>query len=239
MTQPTSYQVATPDGPMPALLWQGPPGQDRPALVVLQEIFGLSDYVRDRCAHLADLGYAVLAPEIYWRIGGVVVPDDDPDFLDRGLGLMQEVDWPAAVADGVAAVQTARDLDRVGGVGLVGFCFGGGLAFDVAAHAPVTPAVLVSWYGSALPQLLDRAPAVTCPSQHHFGTRDAYLPEEQVAEIRTAVTADGARDDVQVHLYDGAGHAFDNPHPLFHHARASQESWAHTEAFLSRFLPAR
>lgn len=235
--RPTAYGVRTPDGVMPALLWSGAPRAERPALVVMQEIFGLSAYVRDRCAHLASLGYVVLAPEIYWRLGGDVVSDDDPDLLAKGMALVQQVDWGTAVADGVQAVLAAREVEGVGSVGLVGFCFGGGLAFNVAAECDDEPALLVSYYGSALPQLLDLAPSVTCPSLHHFGTADGYLPMEQVEAIRAAVTAAGSRDDVEVHLYDGAGHAFDNPNPLFHHAAASQESWQHTDAFLARHLP--
>jgi carboxymethylenebutenolidase len=237
---PVQHTVPTPDGPMPALLWHPDPAVPRPGLVVLQEIFGLSDYVVERCAALADLGYAVLAPEIYWRLGGDVVRDDDPGFLDRAMGLVQQLDWDAAVRDGVAAVEHLDNTPGVTEVGLVGFCFGGGLAFNVAAELEGTssePSGLVSYYGSALPQLIDLAPDVTCPSLHHFGSQDAYIPMDQVERIRAAVTDGGARDDVELHLYDGAGHAFDNPHPMFHHAPASEEAWDRTERWLLRHLP--
>lgn len=236
---PREITVTTADGPMPALLWHPDPQVPRPGLVVMQEIFGLSDYVLERCAALADLGYAVLAPQFYWRQGGEVVRDDDPGFLERAMGLVQQTDWDAAVADGIAAAEHLDETEGITEVGLVGFCWGGGLAFNVAAELEggSTPSGLVSYYGSALPQLIDLAPEVTCPSLHHFGTADAYIPLDQVERIRAAVTDGGARDDVELHLYEGAGHAFDNPHPLFHHAQASEEAWERTEDWLLRHLP--
>ncbi len=236
--EPTTYQVPTDDGPMPALLWQGDGAPGRPGLVVMQEIFGLSDYVRDRCADLAELGYVVLAPQIYWRIGGDVVTDDDPDMMERAFGLMQAADWDTAVADGAEAV---RELRRVVGdvqVGVLGFCYGGGLAYAAtAALDDEAPDALVSYYGSALPQLVEAGVAVEVPSLHHFGTADDYLPMAQVERIQEWVTDAGARQDVEVQLHDGAGHAFDNPHPMFHHAQASAVAWVQTKDWLAAHLP--
>lgn len=230
---PSGMTVPTADGAMPAHLWL-PPSGTGPGIVVLQEIFGVSRYIRDRCADLAQLGYVVLAPEIYWRIGSPDLDDTSPDYLEQGLALMQQVSWDDAVADGVAAVHALRDRPEIaGGVGVVGFCFGGGLAFHVAAADD--PDVLVSYYGSALPRLLDLAPRVSAPSLHHFGTDDAYIPAPEVARIREAV----AGPDVEFHLHPGAGHAFDNPHPIFHHPQAATAAWATTARFLARHLPAR
>lgn len=232
-------EVPTPDGAMPAHLWWpgGAPGSGPvPGLVVLQEIFGVSDYIRSRCEDLAALGYAVLAPEIYWRLGAPEIDEAAPDFLERAVGLAGQVDWEAAVADGSRAMEHLRGQPGVGPVGLVGFCFGGGLAFDVASRTD--PAVLISYYGSALPGLTGRAPQVACPSLHHFGTADSYIPLDEVERIREAVTAGGSRDHVEFHLHEGAGHAFDNPHPAFHHAVASGEAWDRTVAFLRRRHPA-
>ena len=148
---------------------------------------------------------------------------------------MGRVDWPEAVADGVAAAAALRERPEVTGpVGVFGFCFGGGLAFAVAAQAGARPDALVSYYGSALPNLLDLAPQVTCPSLHHFGLADDYLPPEVVRRIEAAVTAGG---NATVLTHPGAGHAFDNPSPAFHHAEASRQAWAATVAWLGRTLP--
>lgn len=127
-------------------------------------------------------------------------------------------------------------------VGLLGFCYGGGLAFAAAASAADEqrpPSVLVSYYGSALPTLLHRAPLVGAPSLHHFGTADAFIPAEQVEQIREAVTAGGTREQVRFELHEGAGHAFDNPHPGLHHADAAEAAWQRTVGFLAENLPSR
>lgn len=257
MTSPVEHQIQTADGPVPGLLWL-PDGASAdapvPGLVVLQEIFGLSEFVRSRCADLAGLGYAVLAPAVYARIAGkkgavalddvAVVEPDDQSFLRRAMGLVGHVDWAQAVRDGLAARDDLAQMPEVVDtqVGLVGFCFGGGLAFNVAASAAqagVPVAALVSYYGSALPDLLDLAPDVDCPSLHHFGTSDAYIPMAKVERIREAVTAGGTRPQVRLELHEGAGHAFDNPHETFHHEGASRAAWAQTQEFLADVLPLR
>jgi carboxymethylenebutenolidase len=150
---------------------------------------------------------------------------------------MGRVDWPVAVADGAAALAVLRARPEVAGrAGVFGFCFGGGLAFAVAVQAGAAPDALVSYYGSALPDLLDLAPQARCPSLHHFGLADAYLPPEVVRRIEAVVTAAGA--DTTVLTYPGAGHAFDNPSPAFHHEAASRQAWAATAAWLGEKLPA-
>lgn len=226
---PETCAVPTVDGPMPALLYRPADGSG-PGVVLVQEIFGIGDYIRARAADLAALGYVVVVPEVYWRLPDATI-DPSGDALAQAMGLVQQLDWPSAVQDVAAAVRHTRTLPEVtGAVGLLGFCFGGGLAFAVAAVEPVD--ALVSYYGSALGDLLALAEQVRAPSLHHFGTADAYvLPSTQDA-IRRAVTASGARFET----YDGAGHAFDNPDPAFHHAEASRAAWDSTVAFLREHL---
>src|SRR4051794_33018871 len=125
-----STTIHTDAGDLPTHLWTPPSGHG-PGLVVLQEIFGVSDYIERRAAQLAELGYVVAAPEIFWRLG-VTSPVEGDDALEQGMGLVQRLDWDAAVADAAAAVRWLREHDDVdSGVGIVGFCFGGGLGFAV------------------------------------------------------------------------------------------------------------
>ncbi|TCO18180.1 carboxymethylenebutenolidase [Kribbella steppae] len=207
---------------MPVHEWN--PGGDGPGVLLLQEIFGVSDYIKQRAADLAALGYYVIAPEIYWRLDDTELDESAPDLLEKAMAIVGRLDWDQAVVDSVAALEYLRSRDA--GTAVVGFCFGGGLGFNVAAMSPAD--VLVSYYGSALPQLLDLAPKVTARSLHHFGDADAYLPVDDIVAV-----LDGA----EVHRYPGAGHAFDNPLPAFHHAEASELAWRRTVEFLSRQLP--
>jgi carboxymethylenebutenolidase len=224
---------------MPADL-QLPASGRGPGIVLFQEIFGVTGYVSARARDLAGLGYVVLVPHVYWRQGDPLIEGGD-DALPRAMEALGRVDWSEAVADGAAAVAALRERPEVDGpTGVFGFCFGGGLAFAVAASmgaAAGGPDFLVSYYGSALPNLLDLAPQVRCPSLHHFGLDDAYLPPDVVRRIQQAVTSGDA--DSTVLTYDGAGHAFDNPAPMFHHDGAAEQAWAATEAWLAEKVPPR
>lgn len=227
-----TVQIPTDDGAMPAYLFS-PQSGSGPGIVLLQEIFGVSDYIRARAADLVRLGYVVVAPEIYWRLDERTIDESAPDFLDRAMGVVSRLDWPRAVQDAAATVRAVRARPETGGVvGLVGFCFGGGLAFNTAAVERVD--ALVSYYGSALPNLLDLAPQVDVPSLHHFGLADTFIPADEVERIRAALAES---DRVEFRTYPGAGHAFDNPHPMFHHALAAEQAWAATTDFLARTLP--
>jgi len=237
MTSASTLPVSVEGGSMPADLHLPASGRG-PGIVLFQEIFGVTAYVTDRARDLAGLGYVVLVPHVYWRQGDPVI-SDGADALPRAMDAMGKVVWPEAVADGSAALAALRERPEVAGpVGLLGFCFGGGLAFAVAATAGAAgaaPDALVSYYGSALPNLLDLAPQVSCPSLHHFGLADAYVPPEVQQRIEAAVTAGDT--DVTFLTYADAGHAFDNPAPPFHHHDASLQAWAATEAWLAARLP--
>lgn len=216
---------------MPAPVWLPPSGQG-PGLLLLQEIFGVSDYIRARAADLAALGYVVCAPELYWRLDRQTVDESREDLVEQAMGLAGQLDWDTAVADAVAALAALRARPEVHGrTGVIGFCFGGGLAFNVAAIAD--PDSLVSYYGSTLGQLLGLADQVETPSLHHYGLEDAYVDQATQAQIKEAVLR---RPGNRFETYAGADHAFDNPSPMFHHPAASHAAWATTVAFLEATL---
>lgn len=226
--------VPTADGDMPAYLWL-PDGGTGPGLLLLQEIFGVSGYIQRRGADLAAAGYVVLAPELYWRLEAKAIDESAPSAIDDAMALAGQLNWETATEDSVAALGHLRSRDEVrGGTGLIGFCFGGGLAFNVAAVDSTD--ALVSYYGSSLPELLGLAPTVNAPSLHHFGLADAYIDQDTVERIRAAVTA--ASPPAEFHVYEGANHAFDNDDFAFHHPEASALAWQRTLDFLGRTLPA-
>ncbi|HEY3556730.1 MAG TPA: dienelactone hydrolase family protein [Kribbella sp.] len=202
----------------------GSASSDAPGVLLLQEIFGVSDYIKQRGADLHALGYYVVAPEIYWRLDDTELDESAPDLLPKAMGIVGRLDWDQAVTDAVGVLEALKARGQATGV--VGFCFGGGLGFNVAALS--SPDVLVSYYGSALPGLLDLAPKVTAACLHHFGNADTFLDVDAIVPALTGA---------EVHRYDGAGHAFDNPLPMFHDADASALAWRRTEDFLARNLP--
>jgi carboxymethylenebutenolidase len=223
--------VATDAGEMPAHLWL-PDAGTGPGLLLLQEIFGVSRYIARRGADLAAAGYVVLAPELYWRLDAAALDETAPGAIEEAMGRVQQLDWDTTVADSLAALEHLRHRDEADGrAGVIGFCFGGGLSFNVAAADD--PDVLVSYYGSAIPGLLELAPRVSAPSLYHFGLADDYIPADTVAAVRDAVTRDG----VVFETYEGANHAFDNGDFALHHEKASELAWQRTVAFLHEQLP--
>lgn len=239
-----TIEVETPDGAMPAHLWL-PEGGRGPGILLLQEIFGVSSYIQKRAQNLADLGYVVLAPEIFWRLGIDKIEGDGA--MERAFGAVQQVDWSAAVADGVLALDALRARDEIaGGVGVVGFCFGGGLAFNVAAETSTPVDGLVSYYGSSLAGLLGvgaddgsadayTGDVVRAPQLHHFGLSDQYVEPPVVEAIRDRLTV---ADEVTFETYEGADHAFDNHDFHLYDEGASRLAWAKTEEWLRATLPA-
>jgi carboxymethylenebutenolidase len=93
----------------------------------------------------------------------------------------------------------------------------------------------VSYYGSGVASMLGMADRVTCPILFHFGGADPFLPLDQAQQVEAAF---GSRDGAEVHIHDGAGHAFDNSFSTtFHQPEPAAAAWEQTRAFLGRHLP--
>lgn len=228
--------VAVEDGDLPVQVFL-PAAGSGPGVVLFQEIFGVTDYIRSRARDLADLGYVVLVPDSYWRLGSPVI-SEGMDGLEEAMGASGRLDQDQTVADAVAATgHLAQRPEVTGRTGLVGFCFGGGLAWATAARLAdqdEAPDALVAYYGSQIPTLLDLASRIRSPQLHHWGNADQFIPAEGVDAVEQAVAA---ADDATFCRYDGAGHAFDNPSPDFHHAEASARAWPVTTQWLAARLP--
>jgi carboxymethylenebutenolidase len=206
-----------------------------PGMVVVQEIFGVTDYIKDVCGRLSALGYVALAPDLYSRIDGETVIDERTEnSLPRAYGAMQRLDFPQAANDAADALEYLRELPEVTDrrAGIIGFCLGGGIAYFVAADAE--PDVAVLYYGSAIPPNLDKASDVHCPVLFQFGDADEYITAEQRAAVEQAFAG---RPHTEFHLHHGPNHAFDNHNAVFHHPEAAAAAWKQTVAFLERELP--
>jgi len=221
-------------GQMPAFVARPASGRG-PGIVVLQEIFGVTEYMKQRARDLAALGYVAAVPQLYWRLGSdIQTPENTPEGLQEAFGYMQRLDQRQAVDDAAAALEFLRTLPETAGkAGVLGFCMGGRLAYEVAASSD--PDAVVSYYGSGIGNELDVASRISAPIIFHFGDNDQFLPTEEANRVRQTFQS---RPDAEVHMHSGAGHAFDNPSPMWHHKGASQEAWPQTADFLRRYLPA-
>jgi carboxymethylenebutenolidase len=208
-----------------------------PGMVVIQEIFGVNDYIKGVCERLAKLGYVALAPDLYWRLGsGIAIDEKEPGGLESALRLVGRLDFTKAGDDARAALEHLRGLPEVTGgkAGILGFCLGGGVAYMVAALSD--PVTCVSYYGSAVPDALALAGQVRCPILFHFGGADDRIPIERQQAVKEAFAH---HPGTEFHVHEGAGHAFDNHNAaMMHHERAAREAWTQTVDFLKRTLPA-
>jgi carboxymethylenebutenolidase len=225
----TTVDIPTPDGTLDGYLALPESGAG-PGLIVLQEIFGVGDYIKGAADRLAELGYVALAPDLYWRIEPGATPED----LDEAMQFAQQMDHAKAIDDSIAAMNALRERSEVTNqnVGVLGFCLGGTLAFGVAAKGD--PEAAVCYYGSGIADMLGEANAIACPVLFHFGGADQFIPRARIDRV-----AEFAQDQptMECHIQEGAGHAFDNPSPMFHNPDAAARAWEITREFLARALP--
>jgi len=234
--------VEAPGGSFDLTVWL-PAAGTGPGLLLIQEIYGVSDYIRAVAEDLAGLGYVVAAPDLFWRIEPGYQASHDEAGLKNSLEIGSRFDAEQGVADATAALRHLSALPEVdGGTGIIGFCLGGSIAYLVAAQAELDAAAadlgaVVSFYGSLIPANTDAMGQIRSPMQLHFGGSDPYIPREQVAQVEEAA-AD--RPNVEMHVEEDAGHAFHNRMaPMFHMAEPAARAWRRTEQFLQRYLPTR
>jgi len=221
-------KVVVPDGEFDLRVW----GERGPGVLLLQEIFGVGEYMEAVAEDLVALGYVVAAPDMFWRIEPNWTTVHNEEALPKGMSMVTQFDWGKGVEDAKAALDVLKGLPEVGKVGVLGFCFGGTLAYLLAAQADVDS--LVSYYGSGVPGALDQLDAIRTPVQFHFGGSDAYIPREDVARVEQAV--DG-RANVEIHVQEDGGHAFHNRKaPMFYQPEPAERAWRLTEDFLRRTL---
>jgi len=197
--------------------------------------------VLDVCARFAQAGYAALAPEIYHRKGaGFVVPYETPAPAMAELGRLTN---DGLEIDLAAALERLRNEDGVdpARVGLVGFCVGGFAAFLGACR--LDPGATVAFYGGGivrpregmlLEPVLDEAAAIDAPLLALFGSEDGGIPASDVEAIRARLTERAI--GCEVHVYEGAKHAFFNDRRPNHHEAAAADAWKRTLDWFGRYL---
>lgn len=226
--------VALEDGELPYLLVVPDSGHG-PGIVLCYEIFGLTQHMIERAERLARLGYVVMVPDFFWRIGPEqVVEEREPDAVQRAMDLGMRLDREAAGADGAAALEHLSDqAEVVGGAGVFGYCMGGMIAYLIAARTRPDAAVL--YYPSGLEGYLDRMHDIHCPTLYEFGEQDSFMPPDIASRVSEATAH---QEGVQVRVQPGAGHAFDNDLlPQLHNAAAAAAAWEDAQRFLRRWLP--
>jgi carboxymethylenebutenolidase len=232
---------------MPAYLARPEDGSARPAVIVLQEIFGVNTEVKRITDLVASAGYVGLAINYYHRTH----PDLNEPYtqagLQNGFAAAGAVTRAGLTADLEAAVAwlDAQPFVQAGHIATWGFCFGGTVAFfsatldGIAAAIPFYGGHIANALPSGEPAMLADAAAIKAPLLLAFGGQDDYIPPEAIEAIRSGLTA--AHATFSIDVYPDQGHAFfressaalDGTDPT---SRAVAQSWAHVQAFLAETI---
>jgi carboxymethylenebutenolidase len=233
-------KLATRDGPVPA--YRAMPAKDGkfPLVLVVQEIFGVHEHIKDVCRRLAKLGYFAIAVELYYRQGDVTKFTDNQEIFAKVVNhvpdsqVMSDLDAAAVYAEATGKADTAR-------LGVTGFCWGGRITWTYCIHNPKVKAG-VAWYGRLVaPQKaalqpaypVELAPHLKVPVLGLYGAEDASIPLEHVEQMRAALEGAGNRTS-EIVVYPGAPHAFYADYRPNYRKEAAEDGWKKMQAWFKQ-----
>jgi carboxymethylenebutenolidase len=216
-----------------------PDGAPRGAVLVLQEIFGVSAEIRALTDLVAGAGYLGVAPALFHRTDPHFEATHDEAGFDKGRAAAGAIEFPQLVADLTAAGEYARGhIGPQARIATWGFCFGGSIAF-LSATLPFVSAA-VSFYGGQIasspgptrPALLVMAPQVTAPLFFAFGGKDPYIPQTEIDTIKDEL--DRLAKPYDLHVYPDEDHGFFRFGPEGN--AGSRDVWPRVQTFLATHL---
>ncbi|MGH8750122.1 MAG: dienelactone hydrolase family protein [Burkholderiales bacterium] len=227
----TAGEVKIPvsDGEIPAYRAMPSSGGPFPVVLVVQEIFGVHEHIKDVCRRFAKLGYLAIAPELYARQGDVSKLGDVQQILSDVVYKVPDAQVMSDLDASVAWVKKSGKGDTAK-LGITGFCWGGRIVWLYAAHNPKLKAG-VAWYGALkwkTSKLQPKNPAdmaglLKAPVLGLYGGADTGIPPEAVDELRQALKAAGGKSEIIV--YPGAPHGFHADYRPSYRQEAAQDGW--------------
>jgi carboxymethylenebutenolidase len=219
----TPLELAAADGHRFAAYRADPPGKPRGGLVVVQEIFGVNSHIRSMADGFAADGYVAIAPALFDRVErGLDIGYSQPE-IERGRALMQKMSRDDALKDVAAAMKA---IASSGKIGIVGYCWGGTVAWVSAAKLDGL-ACSSPYYGGGILANKDLKPR--CPVLFHFGETDHAIPIDEVQALKTA------RPELAFHIYP-AGHGFNCDQRGSYHAESAKRARERTLAFFRQYI---
>lgn len=201
-----------------------PPGRAKGALIVVMEIFGVNSHIkRVTDEYAAEQGYLCIAPAFFDRVERGLDVGYSPPEIERARGLMQKMKFEDALMDVDAA---KKHVAGAGKTGIVGWCWGGALAFKAACNTDGLAAA-VCYYGGAIPSLQNEKPK--CPVMFHWGETDHSIPLDKAKEV-----AEMHKD--QIHYFYPAGHGFNCEQRGSYDAASAKTARERTVDFLKKHI---
>jgi carboxymethylenebutenolidase len=224
--------VTTPDGSFAAYVAR-PAAAKAPAIVVIQEIFGVNAVMRGVCDDLAAQGYLAICPDLFWRIEpGIDITDQSEAEWKRAFELFNAFDVDTGVKDVAATIDLIRaDTGGSGKVGAVGFCLGGLVAFLTATRTDSDASV--SFYGVGIERFTAEAEKLASPLLLHIAEEDQFVPKPAQELILGALKN---HPQIEIHTYPGRDHAFARKGGAHYDATDAALADARTLAFFKKNL---
>ncbi len=232
-------KIRVAEGEIPA--YRAMPERDGsfPVVLVVQEIFGVHEHIKDICRRFGKLGYLAVAPELYARQGDVSKMTDINAILSQVVSkvsdaqVMSDLDATAAWAQKSGKGDTSR-------LGITGFCWGGRIVWLYAAHNPKLKAG-VAWYGRLAGKSdelhpknpVDLVASLKCPVLGLYGGQDQGIPVETIEQMRRALKA--ANSPSEIVVYPDAPHGFHADYRPSYRPEAAQDGWRRLQAWFRKY----
>ena len=220
-------------GEFSAFVWEPKGKAQAGAVLVIQEIFGVNDSLRETAQNLADQGFIAIAPDLFWRLKpGVNLTDKTEAEWKKAVGLMQRFDQDKGVEDLKTTLAAARKLPGCNGnAGTIGYCLGGRLAVMMAARSDAD--VNISYYGIGLDGLLGELGNISAPLMLHIAALDEFFSAESQNKLLEGTEEN---DWVDAFVYPAVQHAFARVEGVHYDARAAIIANGRTAELLAEIL---
>ncbi len=224
----SEIKIPVQDGALPGYRAKPKSGTGHPVILVVQEIFGVHEHIRDLCRRLAKHGYLAVAPELYARQGDVSRMTDIQEIISK---VVSKVPDNQVLSDLDSTARWAVDTDKGGSkLGITGFCWGGRIVWLYAAHNPDLKAG-VAWYGRLVGPTdplhprnpIDVVDEIKAPVLGLYGGQDQGIPVATIDQMRAKLKAAGKTAEIVV--YPDAGHAFNADYRPSYRKEAAEDGW--------------
>jgi carboxymethylenebutenolidase len=232
-------KIPVADGEIPAYRAMPEKGKSFPVVLVVQEIFGVHEHIKDMCRRFAKLGHVAIAPELYSRQGDVSKITNINEIISK---VVSKVPDAQVMSDLDAAVVWARKSAKgdPNKLAITGFCWGGRIVWLYAAHNPQLKAG-VAWYGRLVgsPDELhptnpvDIAAQLKAPVLGLYGAKDTGIPQDTIEKMRAAIKAAGGKSEIVV--YPNAGHGFNADYRSGYDKEAAQDGFRRLQEWFKKY----
>ncbi len=227
--------IITSDGEMPAFMCFPTENSRKPAIVLLMEAFGLTQHIKDVALQIADEGYVVIAPDLYYR----ELPNNkfEYDEVEEAMAMMWQLDFGKPMENDIKAtlsyIKSRVDV-YPNRVGVTGFCLGGGLTFFTATNFSDQIAVAAPFYGMVFDEWLEAVKNISIPVYLFFGGVDQFIPSDRIKQIDSRFKE--LDKNYRLKVYPNAGHGFFCHERSSYDPLAANDSWQELMKFFQEYL---